>query len=74
VSENKSMVRHRLDDSTWDKIYAYLKARPKIHTADETSCRLFVDAVHWIMRTGAQWRDLPSELGEWNAVFKRFGR
>ena len=26
------------------------------------------------MRTGAQWRDLPSELGQSNAVFKRFAR
>jgi len=26
------------------------------------------------MRTGAQWRDLPEELGNWNAVFNRFGR
>lgn len=26
------------------------------------------------MRTGAPWRDLPTELGQWNAVFKRHGR
>ena len=25
------------------------------------------------MRTGAQWRDIPSELGNWNSIFKRFG-
>lgn len=74
MSQNSSMVRHRIDDSTWDKIYVYLKARPKIHTGNEEKSRIFVDAVHWIMRTGAQWRDLPEELGNWNAVFKRFGR
>lgn len=68
------MERHRLDESTWHEIYAYLKGRPRIHTGNEEKCRIFVDAVHWIMRTGAQWRDLPSERGNWNAVFKRFGR
>ena len=68
------MVRHRLSDSKWEIIYAYLKVHPKIHTGNEEKCRIFVDAVHWIMRTGAQWRDLPEELGYWNAVFKRFGR
>ena len=73
LSESR-MVRHRLDDAIWEKIYTYLKARPKIHTGNEEKCRKFVDAVHWIMRTGAQWRDLPEELGNWNAVFKRFGR
>jgi len=74
MSQNKSMVRHRLDDSKWDKIYAYLKQRPGTYTGHEEKSRLFIDAVHWIMRTGAQWRDMPSELGNWNAVFKRFGR
>jgi transposase len=68
------MIRHRLDDSNWDKIYACLKITGDIYTGNEEKCRIFVDAVHWIMRTGAQWRDLPSEFGKWNSVFKRFAR
>jgi transposase len=34
----------------------------------------FVEAVLWIVRTGCPWRDLPSEFGRWNTVFKRFRR
>jgi transposase len=67
-------MRHRLDDTNWDKIYACLKEIPGIYTGNEETCRKFVDGVHWILRTGAPWRDLPSELGQWNSVFKRFSR
>ena len=68
------MTRHRLSDSDWQKIYEHLKRTPRTYTGNEAKTRLFVDAVHWVMRTGAGWRDLPEGFGDWNAVFKRFAR
>lgn len=36
--------------------------------------RLFLEAVLWIVRTDAPWRDLPPEFGNWNSTFRRFRR
>ena len=36
--------------------------------------RLFVEAVLWVARTGAPWRDLPPALGSWHNVFTRYSR
>lgn len=66
------MVRHRLHDKTWNKLYPCLQTITGIYTGKEEKTRRFLDAVHWIMRTGAPWEDLPAELGKGNSVFKRF--
>jgi transposase len=63
-----------LSDPTWQSIYAFLKTCPGIYVKDELKCRRFVEALHWIARSGAQWRLLPEPYGIWNSVFKRFAR
>ena len=34
----------------------------------------FLNAVFWIMKTGAPWRDLPERYGNWQNVHRRFTR
>jgi transposase len=36
--------------------------------------RRVLDAIFWIARTGAPWRDLPDKLGNWNSVHRQFRR
>ena len=36
--------------------------------------RLFLNAVFWILRTGAPWRDLPPDYGDWKNTHRRFCR
>ena len=34
--------------------------------------RMFFDALLWMARTGAVWRDLPEQLGTWSVVNQRY--
>jgi transposase len=68
------MHRHEIADDDWDRIKDLLPGRPGQHGGVAKDNRLFLDAVLWIAKTGAPWRDLPEGLGKWNSVWKRFDR
>jgi transposase len=58
----------------FERVYALLRQEPKIHTKQRDRVHMFLEAVFWVARGGAQWRFLPGEYGEWNSVYKRFAR
>ena len=33
-----------------------------------------VNAILWVLNTGARWRDLPRKYGNWKTVYSRFRR
>jgi len=69
-----TMRRHEIADDHWERIKNFLPGQvgdPGVTAKDN---RLFVDAVLWIAKTGAPWRDLPERFGLWGSVWKRFDR
>ena len=68
------MRRHEIGDEPWDKIKDFLPGQPGDPGRTAEDNRGFINAVLWIARTGAPWRDLPERFGEWNSVFQRFNR
>ena len=66
--------RHAISDEQWERIKDLLPGRPGIRGRTAADNRLFVDAVLWIGKTGAPWRDLPDRFGDWNSTFRRFDR
>lgn len=65
-------MNYHITDEAFELMYNFLYGQSAIHTKDKPKIRIFLEAVHWMARSGAQWRLLPSEYGNWNTVFRRF--
>ena len=71
---SNALHRHDLSDATWAKIEPLLPGRRGAWGGIAKDNRRFVNAVLWIVRTGAPWRDLPPEYGGWSNTHRRFIR
>lgn len=69
-----TLRRHEINDAKWDAIRDLLPGKDGDPGATAKDNRLFVNALLWIAKTGAPWRDLPERFGNWNTVFQRFNR
>lgn len=72
----KTHPRKLIDDRTWELFEEALKEakHSRAGAPAALSDRDFIEAVLYLLRTGSPWRDLPTELGYWHAVYMRFRR
>ena len=68
------MNRWVLKDEQWERVAPLLPRKAGDLGRTGSDNRLFLEAVLWMVRTGAPWRDLPEAFGSWNSVFRRFRR
>ena len=62
------MIRNVLIDEQWKRIEPLLSGKPSDCGVTGRNNRLSLEAVLWVCRTGAPWRDLPEALGSWHNV------
>ena len=71
------MARFVITDSQWELIQPFV-SRKQVKTnrgrPREIDDRLIVEAVLYVMRTGIQWREMPSEFPNYTTVYSRFRR
>ena len=68
------MVRGGLTDKEWVFFKPFVIATGALRGRPPRDHGRTLDAVFWIARTGAPWRDLSEELGNWNSVHRQFRR
>jgi transposase len=68
------MDRTLLRDDQWARIEHLLPGKASDRGVTAKDNRLFIEAVLWIARTGAPWRDLPAQFGRWHSIYMRFSR
>ncbi len=64
----------RLRDDQWQRVEALLPPQHDTGGRPAKPHRPIVEAMIWVLRTGAPWRDVPVAYGPWQSVYTRFSR
>ena len=63
-----------LRDDQWAVLQSFVPGGRKGKRGPRSDGRRFFDAVLWIARSGARWRDLPERFGPYQTVKRRYYR
>ena len=66
--------RYELTTVQWARIESLLPGKVGDPGRSGADNRTFVNAVLWVLRSGARWSDLPERYGKFKTVHKRFTR
>ena len=67
------MRRHELTDEQWELLKGMLPPR-SARGRPRRNLRQVLNAIFWLLRTGAPWRDLPDRYGPWQSAYHWFNR
>jgi transposase len=74
MKKESALHRHDITDRTWKLLEPHLPGSAGVWGGRAEDNRRFLNAVFWILRTGAPWRDLPPQYGGWSNTHRRFIR
>jgi transposase len=66
------MRRHEVTDEQWALIEDMFPGNGEGPGRPWNDHRTMVNAMFWVLSTGAPWRDLPARFGPWQSVYDRF--
>jgi putative transposase len=72
--QEASSIRRYLTNAPWERSERLCPGRNGDKGRHGEDNGNFVEAVRWRNRTGASWRDMPDDLGNWNSRCRRFRR
>jgi transposase len=66
--------KYELTAAQWRKIEMLLPGKKGDRGRTAADNRKFVNGVLWVLRSGAHWKHMPAEYGNWKSAHKRFTR
>jgi transposase len=65
-------MRYELSDDEWATIKPMLPSKPR--GVPRVNDRRVLNGIFWVLRSGAPWRDLPTNFGPYTTCYNRFVR